>query len=328
MKHAVLAGLLAAIVVVAVLVVVTGDRADEKVAVAVAVTTTTTSTSSTTTSSSTTSSSTTTAVPPPTTTTTTQPQRGELLAAGDGWEVRLVDGCVVVNDGARQCDRDVDAWLLAAPLADGRTVHAIGGRHVVSADAYSNDGIFVGDLPVVDDAGTGHYVITDALPDVVIVREGPGGPWTAGVYGGQLITDGPAFPPFSSYQRATGSLSFGRFQEVGGVWTPDRCALARQVTPSPAVIAEVCLRGGGSIAAVLVPTQDPALFDLFGIAFAVHEWRCERPDGGSCGAGPIAGIAGFAGIIAGRGPIDVGDAEEVTIVTDQGSVVVPVPHDA
>ena len=329
MKRTLLAGVLAAIVVVGVLVVVSADDVDDKVTVAAQATTSTTGDATTTTSTSSTSTTTsTTSSTTSTTTTTTQPQRGELLAAGDGWEVRLEDGCVVVNERARECNRDVDAWLLAAPLADGRTVHAIGGRHVVSADGYSNDGLFVGDLPVVDDAGTGHYVITDALPDVVLVRGGPAGPWTAGVYGGRLITDGPAFGFFSGYQRATGSLSFGRFQEVGGFYGADRCVLARQVTPEPAVIAEACLGGGNVAAAVLVPTEDPSLFDLFGLAVAVNEWRCELPDGASCGTGPIAGIAGFAGIIAGRGPIDVGDAEQVTIVTDQGSVVVAVPHDA
>lgn len=339
----VLGGVAAAVVVVAGLLAVLagGDDGgrDDEVTVADDATTTTddpqaSSTTVDTTTSTTAVPSTTDATPSTVDTATTVPAEpagpaiAEVVAAGDGWEV-VLDGerCVAVVHArrsivGRECDRDRDAWLLAAPLPDGRTVHVAGGRRVVSADGYTSAGIAAdGDLALARDSGTGRYVVSDSVPYAVLLREGPGADWVAGIYDGRLVPIGGGL---SSYQRATGSLSFGRYQEVGGYsGAGGRCALARQVTPEPAVIADVCLQD--RVSAVLVPTQDPALFDLFGIATAVGEWRCELPAGGSCGSGPIAGIAGFAGIIAHPGPIAVGDAAEVVIAVDGGEVVVPVP---
>jgi hypothetical protein len=340
----VLGGVAAAVVLVAALVAGVlagdgGDGDDETVAVADDPTTSTTDDARSTTTSSTSSTATTdttatTATSVPGSTATTVLQRsGELLATGDGFDVRRDGACVfVVWDGdvvvGEECERDVDAWLLAAPLPDGRTVHVAGGRRVVTADAYGRSGIFAGDLPMVGDFTTGLFVVTDALPDIVLLREGANGNWVAGIYGGQLRTEHPAFSrEWFGYQRATGSLSFDRSMEFGGYYgSGGSCAVARQVATEPAILGTACLTGGADVAATLIPTQDPGLYDIVGIAMALGEWRCVLPDGGSCGSNQIAGIAGFAGIIAQQGPIRVGDAAEVTIETDRGSVTIPVPN--
>jgi len=257
------------------------------------------------------------------------PVTGEVLAVGDGWQVLLSDDCVHVlvedMDLGHECDRDRDVWLLAAPLAEGRTVHVAGGRRVGFADLYHSGGLWLGEPELATDSGTGRYLVTESLPDVVILREGPNADWVAGIYGGVLRTEPATFAAFSGYERATGSLSFGRYQEIGGYdGGGGRCVVARQLTPEPMVIADLCLEG--DISAVLVPTQDTTLFDVFGIVMDVGDWRCELPGGGSCGQSEIAGIAGFAGIIANRGPIAVGDADEVVLRTDRTTVVVPVPR--
>ena len=349
--------LLAVAAVVAVVAGITGavllaggaDDEPESVETAEDVTTSTTDEPSTSTSASTstststttdTSATTATTVPPSTsvpaaTTTVPEPPRGELLASGEGWEVRLVGGCVVVfdagGDAGRACDRDRDAWLLAAPIGDGRTVHVAGGRRVVTADGFFTDGTIAETFEVVADSGTGRYVVSDSLPAIVTLLEGPGSDWVAAIYGGRLVTDGPAFAGFSGYQRATGSLSMGRYQEIGGYYgNGTRCLVARQVNPEPAVVADFCAAGSDAVTALLVPTEHPELFDVFGLAMAVGGWTCELPDGGSCGGGDITGIAGFGGIISGAGPMNMGPtATEVVIsVEGGGSVVVPVPRDA
>jgi hypothetical protein len=296
-----------------------------------------TTTSSATTATTGTTATTATTAPPSTsvstaTTVVTAPPRGELLATGDGWEVRLVDGCVVVlgnGEHGRACDRDRDVWLLAAPLDDGRIVHVAGGRRVGAADGFTGGGIVDDRFQVVADSGTGRYVVSDAVPSTLILREGPGSDWVAAVHGGRLVTDGPAFAGFGGYQRATGSLSMGRFQEIGGYHGGGgRCVLARQVNPEPAVVVDFC-DSTDPVSAVLVPTEHPELFDVFGLAGAVGQWTCELPDGTSCGGGDITAIAGFGGIIAGRGPMNIGpSATEVVIAVDRGSVVVPVPREA
>jgi hypothetical protein len=339
--------LMAVAAVVAVVAAITGvallaRSGDEPDAVETAEdpTTTTTDETSTTTSSSTTTDTTattattvttaTTSVPPPT---VTPRPAGEVLARGDGWDVRLLDGCIVVlgnGEHGRVCDRDRDVWLLAAPLDDGRTVHVAGGRRVVTAEGFTTGGTIDETFQVVADSGSGRYVVSDSVPAVVILRDGVGSQWVAGIYGGRLVTDGPAFVDFSGYQRATGSLSMGRFQEIGGYHGGGgRCVLARQVNPEPAVVVDFCEVPGDRVTAVLVPTEHPELFDVFGIATAVGGWTCTLPDGASCGSGQLAPIPAFGGIIAGHGPIAVGpSATEVVIAVDGGSTVVPVPRDA
>ena len=254
---------------------------------------------------------------------------GVLLSSGVGWEVRRTDdGCArILVEGverARDCDRAAPASLTSAGTPGGR-LQVVWSRPM---DGATLDTPPYGDLGIIPDpGGAGSWLISDELGGVVVLRRGED--WVGWLSGDRLVHEGPAFSGFAGYTRTNGSLSYGKFQEIGAHRRDGRdCVVARRVDEEPTLIADVCLPAGGAIAAVLTPTPDPTLWDLFGITTADGDtWTCETDGGTSCGSEAAAPVPGRdARTLSYTGPIAVGSARSVTITVGDAEVVVPVPR--
>lgn len=272
------------------------------------------------------------ATDPPPTPSTTHPapvDPGVLLASGAGWEVRRTDdGCArVLVEGverARDCDRAAPASLTSAGTPGGR-LQVVWSR---TMDGATIDTPPYGDLGIIPDpGGAGSWLISDQSSGVVVLRRGED--WVGWLSGDRLVHDGPAFAGFTGYTRTNGSLSYGEFQEIGAHRRDGRdCVVARRVDGEPTLIADVCLPAGGRIAAVLTPTPDPTLWDLFGVTTAAGDtWACETDAGTACGSDDTAPVPGRdARTISYKGPVSLGSAGSVTITVGDAEVVVPVPR--
>ena len=345
-QRRILAAVAAAVAVVAgitgAVLLTGGDEEPESVETADDTSTTTepvTSTSSSTSSTAVPSTTATTVTAPTSTTVAATPDRGALLAAGDGWEVRRTEGgdsCVVIvvagGDPLQRCDlvagQEAPGPALTTVLPNGVPLAVVPVGAADTVEVFAGSGIFEGASPLVDDPFLDRlrFLVTDRIGAAQVLRRGDA--IIGVVYDDGIVIEELA--PYGSYRRASGSLSMGEFIEIGAYGTPEApCVVAFRLTPFFEVAADECRRAPF---AVLTPTSEPMLLDPFGLAplSDVTQWSCTLPSGSSCGTDFVTPVPALGvTVLSWHGPISVDDggtrADRVTFTVDDRSFDVAVP---